>query len=52
MAKQQKNAPQREKLTMLQEQYILEETIAKEMRHHKLCTNFTINPFTKSKLCR
>lgn len=44
-----KNIPNREPLNMVQEQYILQETITKEMRSHKLTTDFTINPFSKSK---
>ena len=35
---------------IVHEQAILVETIKKELREQKLFTNFSVNPFTKSKL--
>ena len=40
---------QREPVNIIHQQAILNETIKKEMRHHQLTTNFTINPFRPSK---
>jgi hypothetical protein len=37
---------------IVHDQAILVETIKKELREQKLFTNFTVNPFTKSKIIK